>query len=45
MKSNVITYNIKSTKLETKEKVILIADLHDFYSKKKRALQLIKDIN
>lgn len=45
MKSIVVYYDIFSDKLSTNQRVVLISDIHDAFSKKKLQNQLVKDIN
>lgn len=45
MKSLIINYDIFTDKLLNDEKVVLISDVHDIFSKEKMRKQLIKDIN
>lgn len=45
MKSIIVNYDIFTDKLLNDEKVVLISDIHDIFSKEKMRNQLIKDIN
>ena len=45
MKSIYVNYHIFSEKVEKKEKIVLISDAHDIFTKSKIQYQLISDIN